>query len=565
MAVVQNANDEHQFVFAVNAISMVKSDALFSYIAPTNIFAWVLAPLRFVLPFRQFVRVNRTVIKVTHFPVLFLIYLYERIFLGGGPLEPTELIEQRGRSGEIEQPKAFDAPGSRVNVFTPSTNRLREPSVATYHKDRALDEVFRRPFRDNTIRNTQKNQDRRKTSNVVDNWMQNLGLHGEASPPVEQDRSIVERLETRRPPSRRSHFLRRQAEAKRNFTEATRSAASDPEDFTGTDMTPRPSERHVGTDLSLDMDDLPQQTDADGDDELPTNDDDESVPLDKENQKDYFQHTPTAKPKPSFRTKSLSSSFHATFASPLDQCDTPIILQRTPRRGHNRNVSTNTVLYSPSRDDAGGSSSSPPRNVITARNSIKNAGTASGTMTPVSAGRRTPKRVTKSGAQPRPIMPPRGTLQSAPDIGGMVMMDTRPRITRQSTFAMDLGSDIGDNKAIGGGFVGAVPSSFQTQMAFATGAMRAAQSSGSGNDDQRMMGRLMLARMNNLEEGFREVLKEVKEWRKGDARASQEDRGGVNGARPSKKSRREEKMRARSEDDWSDEKEATKDLHGTSI
>ena len=566
MAVVQNANEEHQFVFAVNAISMVKSDALFSYIAPTNIIAWVLTPLRYVLPFRQFVRVNRTVIKVTHFPVLFLIYLYERIFLLRDALEPTELIEQRGRAGKVGRLKAFEAPGARVNLFSPSTNRLREPSVATYHKDRALEEVFRRPFRDNTIRSTQKSQERRKTSNVVDHWMQNLGLHGEASPPIEQDRSIVERLETRRPLSRRSHLLRRQTGASRNFTGATRSVASDPEDFTGTDMTPRPTKKRLGNDLTLDMDDLPQQTDADGDDELPTNDEDENMTSDKENRKDYFQHTPTAKPKTSFRTKSLSSSYHATFASPLDQSTPSIVMQRTLRRPHNRNVSTNTILYSPSVVVPGGFSSSPPRVLTTARNSIKNAGTASGTMTPASAGgRRTPKRLLKSGVQPRPIMPPRGTLQSAPNLAGMVMMDTRPRNIRHSTFAMDLGSDIGDNKAIGGGFVGAVPSSFQTQMAFATGAMQAGQAAGSENDDQRMMGRLMLVRMNTLEEGFREILKEVKEWRKGDAKAAQYDLRSSNGARASKRSRKEGKMKARSDDDWIDEKEASKDLHGTSI
>lgn len=567
MAVVQNANEEHQFVFAVNAISMVKSDALFSYIAPTNIVAWVLTPLRYVIPFRQFVRVNRTVIKVTHFPVLFLIYLYERIFLLGGPLEPTDLIEQRGRPGKAGHLKAFEAPGARVNLFSPSTNRLREPSVATFHKDRALDEVFRRPFRDNTIRSTQKSQERRKTSNVVDHWMQNVGLNGEASPPIEQDRSIVERLETRRLLSRRSHFSRRRPTGvSRNFTEATRPVASDPEDFTGTDMTPRPTKRRVATDLTPGMDDPPQQTDADGDDELPTNDEDENVTLDREKGEDYFQHTPTAKPKISFRTKSLSSSYHAAFASPPDRSTTPTVMQRTPRRPHSRNVSTTTILYNPSQVVAGSSSSSPPRNLITARHSVKNAGTASGTMTPASAGgRRTPKRVLKSGVQPRPIMPPRGALQSAPNLAGMVMMDARPRHARHSTFAMDLGSDIGDNKAIGGGFVGAVPSSFQTQMAYATGAMRSGQAAGSGNDDQRMLGRLMLARMNTLEEGFREILKEVKEWKKDDGRASQDDHRGSHGARSSKKSRKEEKMKARSEDGWIDEKEGSKDLHGTSV
>ena len=68
MAIVQNANEEHQFVFAVNAISMVKSDALFSYLAPTNVIAWLLAPLRYVLPFRQFVRINRNCHQSYSFP-----------------------------------------------------------------------------------------------------------------------------------------------------------------------------------------------------------------------------------------------------------------------------------------------------------------------------------------------------------------------------------------------------------------------------------------------------------------------------------------------------------------
>lgn len=561
MAVVQNANEEHQFVFAVNAISMVKSDALFSYIAPTNIIAWVLTPLRYIIPFRQFVRVNRIVIKVTHFPVLFLIYVYERIFLLGGPFEPTELIEQRGRPGEVGRIKAFGAPGARVSLFSPNTNRLREPSVATLHKDRALDEVFRRPFRDNTIRGTQMSQDRRKSSNVVNHWMQNVGLNGEASPPIEQDRSIVERLETRRHLPQRSYISRRQQTGlNRNLTEATRSVASDPEDFTGTDMTPQPAKRRTDTDLTLGLDDPPQQTDADGDDELHTNDEDEDVTLDMENRDDYFQHTPAEKPKISLRTKSLSSSYHAAIAPPPAQRTTPIGVPRTPHRSHNRNVSTTTIVYNPSIAVGGSSSSSPPRNIMTARNSVKNAGTASGTMTPASAGgRRTPRRVPKNGAQPRPIMPPRGALQSAPNLAGLVMMDTRPRNAHHSAFAMDLGSDIGDNKAIGGGFIGTVPSSFQTQMAFATGAMRAGQAAGSGNDDQRRMGRLMLARMNTLEEGFREILKEVKGWRKGDGRASPDDRRG------SKKSRKEGKMRPRSEDDWIDIREGSKDLHGTSI
>jgi len=85
---------------------------------------------------------------------------------------------------------------------------------------------------------------------------------------------------------------------------------------------------------------------------------------------------------------------------------------------------------------------------------------------------------------------------------------------------MDLGSDLGDNKAVGGGFVGAIPSSFATQMAFATGAIRAKQVAAKENDDQNRMGKLVLARMNTLEEGFKDILKEFKDWRKDEARST---------------------------------------------
>jgi hypothetical protein len=97
MAIVSNAEQEHQFVFAVNTISMVKNDALFSYVAPSNIFAWLLTPLRYCFPFRIFIKLNRTVIKVTHFPLLFGIFIYEKIFLARSVFEPTDLVENKYR------------------------------------------------------------------------------------------------------------------------------------------------------------------------------------------------------------------------------------------------------------------------------------------------------------------------------------------------------------------------------------------------------------------------------------------------------------------------------------
>ena len=529
MAIVQNANEEHQFVFAVNTISMVKSDALFSYVAPTNVIAWLLAPLRFALPFRQFVRINRTVIKVTHFPILFLIYAYERIILRRSMFDSAELVEHRGRQSRARA-RAFEHPSAGLNLFSPKLSRLREPSVATYHKDRALEEVFRRPFRDNTMRNTQKNHERRKTSNVVNHWMQNMGPNGTASPPVEESQSVVDRLEARRVAHRRSQLLARRLQlgVKRDFTAATMSIVSDPEDFVGAGRQERPRRGREDSDImNMSMDDIPRQTDADGDDELITSDDEDLITLDRpsadpdkeesikqnpgQQEEDYFQQTPTAKP----RIPHFSSDFSVRVkSSPPKVAAVKTNVQRPSRAAHMRNVSTNTVLYDPPAPFNDSSTSSPTRKAITARNSVKNTGS----VTPAaSAGRRTPKRQLPGASRPRPIMPPHSAFQSAPDLAGMFGF-TQPR-GRSHSFTMDLGSDIGDNKAIGGGYIG-VPNSFATQMAYATGAMRAGQASAGGNEEQQRMGKLMLARMNALEEGFREVLKEVKDWRKDETKSS---------------------------------------------
>ena len=63
---------------------------------------------------------------------------------------------------------------------------------------------------------------------------------------------------------------------------------------------------------------------------------------------------------------------------------------------------------------------------------------------------------------------------------------------------------------MGGGFVGAIPASFATQMAYATGGLR--RQTGSA-EDQEMFGRLVLSRMNKLEEGMKEVIHEMRESR----------------------------------------------------
>jgi len=79
--------------------------------------------------------------------------------------------------------------------------------------------------------------------------------------------------------------------------------------------------------------------------------------------------------------------------------------------------------------------------------------------------------------------------------------------------------------------LGAVPSSFATQMAMATGALKGLGTrAGREEDTDGMMGRLMLARMKTLEEGFAEVVREFREMRTaGNSSVEGNDNLGVGG------------------------------------
>lgn len=548
MAIVQNANEEHQFVFAVNTISMVKSDALFSYVAPTNVISWVLTPLRYFIPFRRYVKVNRTVIKVTHFPILFLIFLYEKTILRSSVVDAIELIEPRGRPTDNDG-------------FKKKTRRLlRDPSIATHHQDRALEEVFRTPF-EGTIRTSHKSQERRKTSNVVDHWMSNMD-GGPISPPQEQDRGVVDGLENRRLKRRRSQLPKHG----RDFSRV-RSVASDPEEFRGNDefLSPGPLFVNANNTTPSNIGASTQQADADGDDELHTGEtgDGEEILSPKPSKlagkagehesqpqtvkrTDYFSLRSTPRAKTPELSTSLASETHAGIhqqarSRPSSEHESPT--HATPKRrlnAHLRNTSVATMVYNPVDELTRADTSGPDEKTVpdtskifTTASSVP-AGAGSGSLTPVSkpsstaAGRRTPKKAMPGLLRARPIMPPKDNagFQSAPNLAGLVMFNGRTRAgdKRPSPFAMDLGSDIGDNKAIGGGYVGALPASLGTQMAYATGGLRSYAKDGG---DQDMFGRLMLARMNTLEEGFRDVVHEMRDqFRRAESRSRSRDRKG---------------------------------------
>lgn len=161
------------------------------------------------------------------------------------------------------------------------------------------------------------------------------------------------------------------------------------------------------------------------------------------------------------------------------------------------------VVYNPVADRE--SSSSPLPRPGLARNPHTTQNTRP--HTPLSGlGSRTP---INAKARARPTMPQRQDFQSVPNFN-LDSRITRPRPIRRRS-SMDIGmSELGfDQNALG-----AVPSSFATQMAMATGGLKPFGGRGEKKDgDDGMMGRLMLARMKTLEEGFAEVVKEFRGMR----------------------------------------------------
>ncbi|EZF29163.1 hypothetical protein H109_06335 [Trichophyton interdigitale MR816] len=510
MAIVQNAHEEHQFLFAVNTISMVKSDALFSYVAPTNVLAWAITPLRFVIPFRRFLKLNRTVIKITHFPILFCIYLYERTILRPAAIEPTDLI--RGRFNPV------DPIGDQERSFSPFTPRarfrVREPSVATHQKDRALDQVFDLSREGTTYQEPRRSRARQRLSTAnVSNWMRNIGDGSSRAPPEDQDRKVVEDLEARRVwPGQSQRRRRNRGMSGHNFfTDTTRSFASDPEDFMSVAFDTTEVNRGPRPRVYLKKEETmtaPAQTDVEvqGDDELSSDENgggdssrDGDLPDNRKAQETVF-------PTENMLESSVDSSpmlSRPSTAKRFSRRNSPSRTPRTPRRHHSRNPSAATILYNPVPPEATQSTagSKPP--------SPKQKGRA-GTTTPNRRRLQSNLKSSQLTTRPRPIPQPTAAAFSVPDHGIQWSLNNLPSQRRRPlSLTLGLGSDIGDNEAAGGGFVGGVPGSFNTQMAYAMGGMQQDR----GNDSRDMLSRLVLARMKTLEESFRDVLNEVKDLR----------------------------------------------------
>ncbi|KAK2606087.1 hypothetical protein QQS21_003482 [Conoideocrella luteorostrata] len=511
MAIASNATEEHQFVFAINTISMVKNDALFSYIAPSNIFAWLLMPFRYCMPLKHFVWLNRTIIKVTHFPVLFMIYLYERFWLAPSMFEPTDLIENPGRSRS--RAISFGDAAQRTAMFSPNV-RVREESVAGFHKDRALEEVFRRVPDATTIR-TQRRSERHKTQTAIRNWMDQHDEDGQPSTnwPTVNSRAVPDW-------QRRLSVGRDKPSSHPRQVSDVRSIASDPAEFMsnpGVSFSTSNSKRRASR-VGRIVPEYKDHTDADGDDELVTNDEDEDEVTNVGRSQQFERHGVEAE-EDYFTTPiggTQSARLVTTHGSPANAAPAPMPRQNQPRRGiHSRTLSTNTILFNPEDSQPGpATASSPKTKLIPPPRRPTTSGRNTGTASPSHGGRRTSPRRSPylSTSKPRPILASRGMTESG-GVTQSAMLSIAPRdrlreARRLSSVDLSIMSDhlgIDDNNI-------AMAGSFQTQMAMAL--MKDNRMRGSGGEsaaDRDRMGRLVLARMKTLEESFADVIKEMRD------------------------------------------------------
>ncbi|KAE8841628.1 hypothetical protein PTNB73_05998 [Pyrenophora teres f. teres] len=521
MAVVKNADEEHQFLFAVNTISMVKSDALFSYIAPTNIIGWLLIPLKYTMPFKKFLRMNRLVIKLTHLPILFLIFIYERVLLSHLSYGPTDLVEQRGRTDTKAPVPAFSIRGA-TELFSP---RLREPSVTTFQKDQALEEVFRRPYRDPSFQASPRYPaPRRNSGNVVSDWMKKMGDDDENTPPQDDSRSVLDRLEGRNRPYLRRTKTVGQARRKHPLA-ATRTVVSDPDDAI-TPFTGIAEEEEPDMNTAEAMEEVPQQTDADGDDEDDQADTDQQItPRVNQGQKE------NKRPKTGYESSEDELFRTPMGPPPRPQPHAPVTVpslsgssfkakeptspgKKRAKPGHNRNTSTGTILFSPVKETMNVSRPVSPEK-------RPKTGNRSGAATPgridasSGTGTRTPKlrapAASGTASRPRAIMPPRGMPSN--------LLSKSRDDTSFNAIALDLASDLGDNNLNPNfGNLSGLPASFTTQFEMAARMKAHELAKGSDNDSEsNRMSRIMLARMTTLEEGFRDMLQEVKGLKQGES------------------------------------------------
>lgn len=454
-------------------------------------------PLRYCMPLRQFVWLNRTVIKITHLPILACIFVYERFFLASSMYEPTDLVENPGRSRR--RGISLLDPASRTAVLNP-TLRLREESMVGFQKDRALEEVFRLAPDFATSR-SQRRSERRRTQHQVRSWIErHEGDYPQSPRQFSTINSRPDRL------YRRQSMNRERPERFRHLWDV-RSAASDPAELysntANTILPGRYSDGIARRDYAVEAN---NNTDADGDDELLTNDEDEEDNGTNSRGRDRHGHSPIEEDyfttPIAARYGTLASTSHGSSAGP-----TMSPHAGPPRRQgmHSRTLSNNTILFAPQepRQRARRSSSASidpfpharSRPLSTRNTAVESPGVASGRRSPRRPMYLAPRPRTFHGSHDYPRMAQNRPLLHAFDIASQSNL-----ARRHSSFDVDTLSELGGVMEANADVAASFAEHIATRKSAGAGA--------SGGADR--LNRAMLAKMMTLEDSMAEMVREMR-------------------------------------------------------
>lgn len=314
----------------------------------------------------------------------------------------------------------------------------------------------------------------------------------------------------------------------RHFSDV-RSTASDPAERTSNAAFPVAQDSYNdGISRRDHAIEIKDNTDADGDDELVTNDEDEEdIGTNRGGARPDRQ---TAVEDEDYFTTPVATRFGNIASTPLEpattqQPKTPSSPRPGPSRRsmmHNRTLSTNTILYAPedSRRPRSSSSTSselpthPRSRPLSNRNTpvdTPNAGGGGG-------GRRSPRRSVYM-ARPRAILPPREFARTAANRPLLQALDIPTRLSgvprRSSPGDLDTSSEPTAATQMEDR-LGTVPANFAAQMAMAMAPIAPiAQSKGAGgvDRDSTRMSRLVLFKMKTLEDSLNDVVREMRALR----------------------------------------------------
>ncbi|CAE6413533.1 unnamed protein product [Rhizoctonia solani] len=160
----EHASEEYLYQFAISTLEGVKSDALFSYQPPFNIVALLfLYPLSTCLSPRQLHTVNVLLIRITSFPQLIVIGIYERYFAPGSRFITTTKVTGSSMFDSLSRQFRFvetfmgssrdnvmdaifdiDVPPNVTNVFSTDERELGMEDSDTFGKAQEPEEEARR-------------------------------------------------------------------------------------------------------------------------------------------------------------------------------------------------------------------------------------------------------------------------------------------------------------------------------------------------------------------------------------------------------------------------------------